>query len=103
MSASLDLADPLGAFRLDGEVAAVTGGASGIGAAIATALARVGARVALLDLDRDGAETMAGRIGDSAAAWPLDVADAAAVARAFDQIAARWGRIDVLVNSAGIA
>lgn len=103
MSASLDLADPLAAFRLDGEVAAVTGAASGIGAAIAEGLARVGARVALLDLDRIGAEAVAGRIGGEAQVWPLDVADAAAAARTFDAIASRWGRIDVLVNSAGIA
>jgi NAD(P)-dependent dehydrogenase (short-subunit alcohol dehydrogenase family) len=103
MSASLDLADPLAAFRLDGEVAAVTGAASGIGAAIAEGLARVGARVALLDLDRVGAEAVAGRIGGEAQVWPLDVADAAAAARTFDAIAARWGRLDVLVNSAGIA
>jgi NAD(P)-dependent dehydrogenase (short-subunit alcohol dehydrogenase family) len=103
MSESLDLADPLAAFRLDGEVTAVTGAASGIGAAIAVALARVGARVALLDLDRVGAEAVAGRIGGAAEVWPLDIADAAAVTRVFDEIAARWGRIDVLVNSAGIA
>ena len=103
MSKSLDLADPLAAFRLDGEVAVVTGAASGIGAAIAVALARVGARVALLDLDRVGAEAVAGKIGEAAEVWPLDVADAAAVARVFDEIAARWGRVDVLVNSAGIA
>jgi NAD(P)-dependent dehydrogenase (short-subunit alcohol dehydrogenase family) len=106
VSDRLDLADPLAAFRLDGEVAAVTGAASGIGAAIAVALARVGARVALIDLDRAGAEAVAGRIaaaGGEAQIFPLDVADAAATARIFDEIAARWGRIDVLVNSAGIA
>ncbi len=103
MSESLDLADPLAAFRLDGEVAAVTGAASGLGAAIAVGFARVGGRVALLDLDRVGAEAVAGRIGEAAEVWLLDVSDAAAVARVFDEIAARWGRIDVLVNSAGIA
>ncbi|HUC67878.1 MAG TPA: SDR family oxidoreductase [Stellaceae bacterium] len=103
MSESLDLADPLAAFRLDGEVAVVTGAASGIGAAIAVALARVGARVAVLDLDRVGAEAVAGTIGDAAEVWPLDIADAAAVTRVFDAIAARWGRLDVLINSAGIA
>lgn len=103
MSTSLDLADPLAAFRLDGEVAAVTGAASGIGAAIAEALARVGARVALLDRDRIGAEAVAGKIGGAAQVWPLDVADAAEATRVFDELASRWGRIDVLVNSAGIA
>ncbi|HWI26846.1 MAG TPA: SDR family oxidoreductase [Stellaceae bacterium] len=106
MSASLDVDDPLAAFRLDGEVAVVTGAASGIGAAIALALSRVGARVALLDRDRAGAEAIAGRIGRSggeAEPWAIDVADPAATARAFEEIAARWDRIDVLVNSAGIA
>ncbi len=103
MSTSLDLADPLAAFRLDGEVAAVTGAASGIGAAIAEAFARVGARVALLDRDRIGAEAVAGKIGGAAQVWPLDVADAAEATRVFDELASRWGRIDVLVNSAGIA
>ncbi len=97
MSTSLDLADPLAAFRLDGEVAAVTG------AAIAEAFARVGARVALLDRDRIGAEAVAGKIGGAAQVWPLDVADAAEATRVFDELASRWGRIDVLVNSAGIA
>jgi NAD(P)-dependent dehydrogenase (short-subunit alcohol dehydrogenase family) len=103
MSRSLDLADPLAAFRLDGAVAAVTGAASGIGAAIATGLARAGARVALLDRDHAGAEALGQRIGGGAKAWSLDVADAAAVARVFAEIAADWQRIDVLVNSAGIA
>jgi NAD(P)-dependent dehydrogenase (short-subunit alcohol dehydrogenase family) len=106
MSVSLDLADPLAAFRLDGEVTAVTGAASGIGAAIAQAFSRVGARVALIDRDAAGAEAVAGRIaaaGGDAHVVPLDVAEAAAVARGFDTIVARWGRIDALVNSAGIA
>jgi NAD(P)-dependent dehydrogenase (short-subunit alcohol dehydrogenase family) len=103
---SLDLADPLAAFRLDGEVAAVTGAGSGIGAAIAQGLARVGARVALLDINADGAAAIGdaiARAGGEAQSWPLDVADADAVDRSFAEVAQRWGRIDVLVNSAGIA
>ncbi len=103
MNDSLDLADPLAAFRLDGAVAAVTGAASGIGAAVATGLARVGARVALLDRDLAGAAAAADAIGGTAKAWGLDVVDAAAVERVFAEIASAWGRIDVLVNSAGIA
>jgi NAD(P)-dependent dehydrogenase (short-subunit alcohol dehydrogenase family) len=102
MSDSLDLGDPLAAFRLDGEVALVTGAASGLGAAIAEGLARVGARVALLDLELAGATTIAERL-KGAEAHRLDVIDAAAVERLFADIARRWGRIDVLVNSAGIA
>ncbi len=100
---ALDPNDPLAAFRLDGEVAVVTGAASGIGAAIALGLARVGARVALVDRDLDGATAVAREIGGEAQAWQLEVTDAAAVQRVFAEIARRWGRLDVLVNSAGIA
>jgi NAD(P)-dependent dehydrogenase (short-subunit alcohol dehydrogenase family) len=103
MSDSLDLANPLAAFRFDGKVAAVTGAASGIGAAIATGLARAGARVALLDRDLPAAEAVAGAIGGAAKAWALEVTDAAAVERVFAEIASGWGRLDVLVNSAGIS
>jgi NAD(P)-dependent dehydrogenase (short-subunit alcohol dehydrogenase family) len=99
----LDPNDPLAAFRLDGEVAVVTGAASGIGAAIALGLARVGARVALVDRDHAGALAIAREIGGEAQAWLLEVSDAAAVKRVFAEIALRWGRLDVLVNSAGIA
>lgn len=106
MSDSLDLAHPLAAFRLDGEVALVTGGASGIGRAVALAFARVGARVAVLDRDAvPGAETAAEitAAGGKAEAHALDVTDAPAVDRIFADIFERHGRLDVLVNSAGIA
>jgi NAD(P)-dependent dehydrogenase (short-subunit alcohol dehydrogenase family) len=106
MSAGLDLADPLAAFRLDGEVAAITGGASGIGRAIAIAIANVGARVAVLDRDRAGGLRVAGEIeaaGGKAEAFALDVTDEAAVERVFAAIAERNGKVDLLVNGAGIA
>jgi NAD(P)-dependent dehydrogenase (short-subunit alcohol dehydrogenase family) len=102
----LDLSDPLAAFRLDGEVAAVTGGGSGIGRAIALAFAKVGAYVAVLDRDAVAGAEVAAEIsagGGKAEAHPLDVSDAAAVDRVFAAIFARHGRLDVLVNSAGIA
>ncbi|HKP07213.1 MAG TPA: SDR family oxidoreductase, partial [Microbacterium sp.] len=81
--------------QLDGLVAVVTGGASGIGAAIATALADEGAEVAVLDLDPSGADPRF-------AAFAADVSDRAAVDRAIAEIGERFGRIDILVNNAGI-
>lgn len=103
---SLDPANPLAAFRLDGEVAAVTGGASGIGRAVALALARVGARLVVLDRDAESGAEVAAEItafGGKAEAHKLDVTHAAAVDRVFGDIVERHGRLDVLVNSAGIA
>jgi NAD(P)-dependent dehydrogenase (short-subunit alcohol dehydrogenase family) len=84
--------DPLSEFRLDGDVAVVTGGASGIGRAVADAFAAVGARVAIFDL---------AAAGDGA--YPVDVADEAQVRAAFEAVVARHGRLDVLFNNAGIA
>jgi NAD(P)-dependent dehydrogenase (short-subunit alcohol dehydrogenase family) len=84
--------DPLSEFRLDGEVAVVTGGASGIGAVVAAAFAAVGARVAIFDLAASGED-----------GYRVDVADEAQVTAAFDRVVARHGRLDVLFNNAGIA
>jgi NAD(P)-dependent dehydrogenase (short-subunit alcohol dehydrogenase family) len=100
---SLDLDNPLAAFRLDGEVAAITGAASGIGRAVAQAFAKVGARVAILDRDGAAAERAASEISNSAEAHAMDVTDEAAVEKTFADIVKRHGRIDVLVNAAGIA
>jgi NAD(P)-dependent dehydrogenase (short-subunit alcohol dehydrogenase family) len=94
-------ADPLAAFRLDGEVAVVTGGASGIGLAVARGFAAVGARVALFD--REAAREAAATIGKTAEAHRVDVADEAQVAAALERVAERHGRLDVLFNNAGIA
>ncbi|MGH6958882.1 MAG: SDR family NAD(P)-dependent oxidoreductase [Dongiaceae bacterium] len=92
-------------FRIDGEVAVITGAASGIGRHAAALLARAGAAVVLADIDGAGAEAAAvaiGAGGGTALAVAHDVADDAAVKRAFDNIAGRFGRVDVLVSSAGI-
>jgi NAD(P)-dependent dehydrogenase (short-subunit alcohol dehydrogenase family) len=86
------VSDPLGSFRLDGDVAVVTGGASGIGRAVASAFAAVGARVAIFDVNANGTD-----------AFKVDVADEAQVRAAFTEVVARHGRLDVLFNNAGIA
>ena len=89
-----------------GRVAVVTGAASGIGRALAEALAREGSAVVVADLDATEAETVAAAIraaGGDAVAVGVDVSDAAAV----DQLAAttveRFGRVDVLCNNAGVS
>jgi 2-keto-3-deoxy-L-fuconate dehydrogenase len=78
-----------------GLVAAVTGGSSGIGEAIAARLAGAGAKVAALDLDPDRAP--AGTLG-----WRTDVTDDPSVAAAVAGVVEHWGRLDVLVNNAGV-
>ncbi|WP_439527134.1 SDR family NAD(P)-dependent oxidoreductase [Pannonibacter sp.] len=91
-------------FRLDGQVALVTGGARGIGAAIVTRLAEAGARVILanrtLDVAEELARTLGGR-GLSAAAVPLANLSRAGLARLVQETAAREGRLDILVHNAG--
>ena len=89
------------ALDFAGKIVLVTGGGNGIGAACCRALAKAGARVAVIDRDGAAAERIAAEIGDGALRHALDVADGAAFARLVADIAAREGGIDVLVNSAG--
>ncbi len=92
-------------LNLSGKTAVVTGGAVGIGQAIAARLAEAGAHVAVCDLDAKGAEAAAAAIsaqGGSATGRGMDVTDAAAVSAVIDQLAAERGQIDILVNNAGI-
>lgn len=86
-----------------GQVAVVTGGAQGIGGAVAEALRAGGARLAIWDRDPALAATKAGALGGGAFAVAADVADWEGVLAARDATLDRAGRIDVLVNSAGIA
>ena len=79
----------------------VTGGARGIGRAIAARLAREGAQVAIADLDADGARSTAAELGERALGVAVDVADSASVKAAVGAALAHFGRIDGLVNNAG--
>lgn len=88
---------------LSGKVALVTGASRGIGAAIAASLAREGCRVALAARSQRELEALAGRLGNGAFARVLDVGDSAAVDRVVDDVAATAGRLDVLVNGAGLS
>jgi NAD(P)-dependent dehydrogenase (short-subunit alcohol dehydrogenase family) len=86
-----------------GCVALVTGGGSGIGAALVEALVRGGAaRVWVADVDRGAAEAVAARCGEAAVAVSLDVRDAVAVAALVEEIEAREGALGLLINNAGV-
>lgn len=94
----------MNSYDFKGQVAVVTGGANGIGAAVAQRLVASGARVAIWDLDvlaRD--ERAASLPADMSLFQTTDVADEESVARATEATLDVFGRVDVLVNSAGIA
>lgn len=90
---------------LAGRVCVVTGAGSGIGRGIASALAKEGARIAVLDLNAEGSKATVAEIknlGGEAVAFTCDTSDAASVTSAARQTAATLGPCDVLVNNAGI-
>jgi len=87
---------------LTGTRALITGATSGLGRAMAQALADSGARVAVTSRDRVRAEADAAEIGAAAIGVALDVRDTASVTRAVDEVYAAFGGLDVLVNNAGI-
>jgi NAD(P)-dependent dehydrogenase (short-subunit alcohol dehydrogenase family) len=92
---------PLNMFRLDGQIAVITGGSRGIGRATAELFIAAGAQVILFDLNKDTVEATAEAIG--ATGYVVDVANAGAVANAFEQVVSKFKRVDVLVNNAGCA
>jgi NAD(P)-dependent dehydrogenase (short-subunit alcohol dehydrogenase family) len=94
-----------GPGRLAGRIAVVTGSARGIGEAIARMLAKSGAAVVIADRDGELAMLVAAdfvRDGLEAVGVPTDIADEASVAGLAAEIAARWGKLDILVNNAAV-
>jgi NAD(P)-dependent dehydrogenase (short-subunit alcohol dehydrogenase family) len=90
-------------YDLNGRIAVVTGGAQGIGFAVAHRLLTSGARVALWDLDEDLVREAADGLGDAAVAYSIDVASTEAVSDLAARVEAELGPASILVNSAGIA
>ena len=93
------------AFRLNGKLAVVTGGASGIGRAVGQRFASSGACVRVLDIDEDAAKKVASEIvssGGNAKAYRCDVSQRDSVESAFNEVF-QEGRVHILVNNAGIS
>ena len=86
-----------GAFRLDGKIALITGGASGIGAATCTALAEAGAQVIVADINLEAAQKLAATLPHATAAL-MDVTSSASI----QAVVSKLQRLDILVNNAGI-
>ncbi len=89
--------------KLSGKIAAITGGAGGIGSTIAMRFAAEGARLAILDVNDGVAAEIANSLGDEHFSHPLDVGDDASVNEAFHAATEELGDIDILINTAAIA
>lgn len=89
-------------MKLKDKVALITGGARGIGEAIARAYAREGAKVVIADVEIDKARELAAELGDAGLAVRVDVRDGASIEACVAAAVARFGGIDILVNNAGV-
>jgi 3-oxoacyl-[acyl-carrier protein] reductase len=87
--------------QFEGQVAMITGAAAGLGLAIAKRLASEGASVAMLDLSEAQLQSAVKDVGAKAAIFPCDVTNEAQVVSVVERVLERFGRIDMLVNSAG--
>ena len=97
--------NPFAKFDLSGRVAVVTGGAGLLGKEFCRALAAAGAKVAVIDLNYEGAKQVAeaiAREGGEAQPYGLNITEQDATRSAIEHIRSQWGRIDVLVNSAAL-
>jgi len=88
-------------MRLQGKTTLVTGAASGFGKGIAETYVREGARVAIVDLNEEGAKTVAAELGDAAIAIKCDVSKGEDVAAAVAKTCEAFGSLDIVVNNAG--
>jgi len=89
-------------MRLKDKVTLITGGASGIGKATAELFAREGAKVVICDVNEEAGKALATQLGSDATFYKVNVADRQAVQAWVDDVVARYGRVDVLVNNAGV-
>ena len=90
-------------MRLNDKTALVTGAASGFGAGIAETFAREGAKVAVVDINGEGASSVAGGIGNAATAFTCNVADGGEVKKTVDAVVKAFGKLDIVVNNAGVS
>ncbi len=89
-------------MRLKDKVALITGGAAGIGKATALVFAREGAKVVICDVNEEAGRELVAQLGPDAAFYKVNVTDRQEVQAWVDDVIARYGRVDVLVNNAGI-
>ncbi|MDG2111887.1 MAG: SDR family oxidoreductase, partial [Actinomycetota bacterium] len=90
-----------GKMRLDGKVAVITGGASGIGAGTVRRFVEEGARVLISDLDEERGNALVAELGDATAFLRTDVSEEEQVAAMIAEATDRWGQLDCLFNNAG--
>ena len=90
------------AGRLEGKVAAITGGASGFGAGAARRFVKEGAKVVIGDIQVDAGQSVASELGDACVFLPCDVTDESAVAALVDAAVSNFGQLDVMYNNAGV-